>query len=62
MVIKSVALEICSAPTTRDKLACRHSDSDSDMPIAEAMIATSYVRRSNLCWDYTIQQLARLMN
>ena len=33
-----------------------------DMPIAEAMIANSYVRHSNLCWDYTIQQLARLMN
>ena len=32
------------------------------MPIAEAMIANSYVRHSNLCWDYTIQQLARLMN
>ena len=34
----------------------------SDLPIAEAMIANSYVRHSNLCWDYTIQQLARLMN
>ena len=34
----------------------------SDMPIAEAMIANSYVRHSNLCWGYTIQQLARLMN
>ena len=34
----------------------------SDLPIAEAMIAHSYVRHSNLCWEYTIQQLARLMN
>ena len=34
----------------------------SDLPIAESMIANSYVRHSNLCWDYTIQQLARLMN
>ena len=34
----------------------------SDIPIAEAMKANSYVRHSNLCWDYTIQQLARLMN
>ena len=34
----------------------------SDLPIAEAMIANSYARHRNLCWDYTIQQLARLMN
>ena len=39
-----------------------HRHSDSDMPIAEAMIANSYVRHSNLCWDCTIPQLARLMN
>ena len=34
----------------------------SDLPVAEAMLANSYVRYSNLCWDCTIQQLARLMN
>ena len=39
-----------------------HTPQTSDMPIAGAMIANSYVRHSNLCWDYTIQQLARLMN
>ena len=44
---------------------CTHTSTNtpqtSDLPIAEAMIANSYVRHSNLCWDYTIQQLERLM-
>ena len=39
-----------------------HTPQTSDLPIVETMIANSYVRHSNLCWDYTIQQLARLMN
>ena len=39
-----------------------HTPQTSDLPIAEAMIANRYVRHSNLCWDYIIEQLARLMN
>ena len=45
-----------------DRQTETHTPQTSDVPIAEAMIANSYVRHSNLCWDYTIQQLARLMN
>ena len=39
-----------------------HTPQTSDLPIAEAMIENSYIGHSNLCWDYTIHQLARLVN